>query len=203
MTAQPEPAKPPKPAPGERFLAEIREQPDALVRLLEHEADYAAGPAVRVGAGGAKGSRSRPTGRSEQDHTRAVETGGSMSRRALQPRGLAVPKLPYSPVVVAGSTVYTAGQVGFDEDGTLVEGGIEEQTRQALENLRRCLEEAGAGFADVVKVNVFLADFGDFDGYNAVYRDCFEEPFPARTTVQAGLPGGILVEIEAVAQLSA
>jgi 2-iminobutanoate/2-iminopropanoate deaminase len=124
-----------------------------------------------------------------------------MSRRALQPRDVAVPKLPYSPVAVAGDTVYTAGQVGFDESGTLVEGGIEAQTRQALANVRACLEAAGAGLADVAKMTVFLADFADFDGYNAVYRDTFEAPFPARTTVQAGLPGGILVEIEAVAQL--
>jgi 2-iminobutanoate/2-iminopropanoate deaminase len=63
------------------------------------------------------------------------------------------------------------------------------------------VEAAGAGLADVVKVTVFLVDLADFDAYNAVYRDSFEEPFPARTTVQAGLPGGILVEIEAVAQL--
>ena len=124
-----------------------------------------------------------------------------MSRRALQPRELAVPKAPYSPVVVSGTTVYTAGQVGFDEDGTLVEGGIEAQTRQALDNVRACLEAAGAGLADVLKVTVFLADLADFDAYNAVYGDVFEEPFPARTTVQAGLPGGILVEIEVVAQL--
>ena len=124
-----------------------------------------------------------------------------MNRSAIQPPGVAVPKAPYSPAVVAGGTVYTAGQVGFDADGTLVAGGIEAQTRQALDNLRACLEAAGAGLADAVKVNVFLADLRDFDAYNAVYRERFEAPFPARTTVQAGLPGGILVEIEAVASL--
>jgi 2-iminobutanoate/2-iminopropanoate deaminase len=125
-----------------------------------------------------------------------------MSRQVLQPTGVAVPKAPYSPVAVVGSTVYTAGQVGFDRAGALVEGGIEAQTRQALANLTACLEAAGAGLADVAKVNVYLANLDDFDAYNAAYREAFDEPFPARTTVGAELPGGILVEIEAVASLS-
>jgi 2-iminobutanoate/2-iminopropanoate deaminase len=123
-----------------------------------------------------------------------------MSREAIQPEGVARPKFPYSPVVVSGDHVFTAGQVGFDSGGELVAGGIAEQTRQALENVRACLEAAGSGLAEVVKATAFLADLGDFEGYNAVYREFFEEPYPARTTVQAGLPSGILVEIEAVAR---
>lgn len=126
-----------------------------------------------------------------------------MTKRAIQPDGVATPKAPYSPVVVSGDHVYTAGQVAFDESGTPVAGGIDAQARQALENLRSCLEAAGCGLADVVKVNAFLADLADFDGYNAVYREYFAEPHPARTTVQAGLPPGLLVEIEAVARLRA
>ena len=55
----------------------------------------------------------------------------------------------------------------------------------------------------MVKVNAFLADLGDFEGYNEVYREYFSAPYPARTTVQAGLPPGLLVEIEAVARLPA
>jgi 2-iminobutanoate/2-iminopropanoate deaminase len=125
-----------------------------------------------------------------------------MTRKVLQPTGVAVPKAPYSPVATVGSTVFTAGQVGFDIDGALVDGGIEAQTKQALANLTTCLEAAGAGLEDVAKVNVYLADLGDFDAYNAVYRETFDEPFPARTTVGAALPGGILVEIEAVASLN-
>lgn len=121
-----------------------------------------------------------------------------MTRNAIQPEGVARPKFPYSPVVVSGDHVFTAGQVGFDAGGELVAGGIAEQTRQALENVRACLEAAGSGMGEVVKVSAFLADLGDFEGYNAVYREFFDEPYPARTTVQAGLPAGILVEIEAV-----
>ena len=123
-----------------------------------------------------------------------------MTRHALQPEGLATPKAPYSPVVISGDHVFTAGQVGFDETGELVPGGIAEQTRQALENVRSCLRAAGCELADVVKVTAFLADLGEFAAYNDVYRGYFDAPYPARTTVQAGLPAGLLVEIEAVAR---
>lgn len=125
-----------------------------------------------------------------------------MTRDAIQPEGVARPKAPYSPVVVSGDHVFTAGQVGFDASGALVAGGVAEQTRQALENVRACLEAAGSGLAHVVKVTAFLADLGDFEGYNAVYREYFDEPFPARTSVGVSLPAGILVEIEAVARRS-
>ena len=123
-----------------------------------------------------------------------------MPRQALQPEGLAVPKPPYSPVVVSGDTVYTAGQIANGPDGNLVQGGIAEQARQTLENVRTCLEAAGCTMEDVVKVNAYLADLGDFPGYNEVYVEFFDEPYPARTSVQAGLPPGVLVEIEAVAR---
>ena len=124
-----------------------------------------------------------------------------MPRDALFPDGLVRPKAPYSPVVRSGDHVYTAGQVAFDATGTLVAGGTAEQTRQVLANLEACLGAAGCTFDDVVKVNVFLVDLADFEEFNEVYRAAFTEPYPVRTTVQAGLPGGIRVEIEAVARL--
>jgi 2-iminobutanoate/2-iminopropanoate deaminase len=102
-----------------------------------------------------------------------------MPRQTLQPEGLATPKPPYSPVVISGETVYTAGQIANDPNGNLVQGGIAEQTRRALQNVRACVEAAGCSMADVVKVNA---------------------PYPARTSVQAGLPAGVLLEIEAVAR---
>ncbi len=125
-----------------------------------------------------------------------------MARDALFPDALVRPKAPYSPVVRSGEHVYTAGQVGFDATGTLVAGGVAEQTRQTLLNLDACLAAAGCTLDDVVKVSVFLVDLADFEAFNEVYRAAFAEPYPARTTVQAGLPGGIRVEIEAVARLS-
>jgi 2-iminobutanoate/2-iminopropanoate deaminase len=111
------------------------------------------------------------------------------------------PAAPYSPVVVSGDHVYTAGQVALDAAGELVPGGIEEQTHQVFANLRACLHAAGCDFEDVVKVNAYLVDLDEFPAYNVVYRSYFSEPFPARTTVQAGLAPGFLVEIEAVARL--
>jgi 2-iminobutanoate/2-iminopropanoate deaminase len=125
-----------------------------------------------------------------------------MPRQALQPEGLAKPRPPYSPVVVSGDLVYTAGQVAFDPAGTLIEGGIVEQTRRTLENVRTCLGAAACTMDDVLKVTAFLSDLGDFAGYNEVYEEFFDEPYPARTSVQAGLPPGTLVEIEVVARRS-
>lgn len=125
-----------------------------------------------------------------------------MARNAIQPEGLATPKPPYSPVVVAGDTVYTAGQIANGPDGNLIEGGIEEQTRQTLENVKACVEAGGLTMADVVKVNAYLSSLDDFAGYNAVYKEYFDAPYPVRTSVQVGLPAGVLVEIEAVARRS-
>ena len=123
-----------------------------------------------------------------------------MPREAIQPPDVVTPKAPYSPVVVSGDHVHTAGQVAFDATGAVVGDGMEAQTRQALTNVSQCLAAAGCGLEDVVKVHAYLSDLGDFDEYNTVYREFFTEPYPARTTVQAGLPPGLLVEIEAVAR---
>jgi 2-iminobutanoate/2-iminopropanoate deaminase len=123
-----------------------------------------------------------------------------MPRQAFQPEGMAKPKPPYSPVVVSGDTVWTAGQIANDAEGNLIGGGIAEQTRRSLENVRACLEAVGCTMDDVVKVNAYLADLGDFPGYNEVYREFFDEPYPARSSVGADLPPGVLVEIEAVAR---
>ena len=106
-----------------------------------------------------------------------------MGRNAIQPGGLATPKPPYSPVVASGDTVYTAGQVANGPDGNLVEGGIEEQTRQALQNVRTCVEAGGLTMGDVVKVNAYLADLADFPGYNQVYVEFFKVDPPARATL--------------------
>jgi 2-iminobutanoate/2-iminopropanoate deaminase len=110
------------------------------------------------------------------------------------------PTAPYSPVVVSGDQVYTSGQVALDADGAVVAGGVTEQTRQVLANVGACLEAAGCTLADVVKVTAFLVDLTDFEAYNAVYRETFAEPYPARSTVQAGLVPPFLVEIEVVAR---
>jgi 2-iminobutanoate/2-iminopropanoate deaminase len=113
---------------------------------------------------------------------------------------------PYSQAIKAGNLVYTAGQVGLDPQvGKLIEGGITEQTRRALDNLSAILQAAGASLQNVVKATVFLTDMAHFGAMNEVYKEYFgsSEP-PARSTVQvAGLPLGAMVEIECVALLDA
>lgn len=108
---------------------------------------------------------------------------------------------PYSQAVRFGGFVFTAGQIALDPaTGELVPGGIEEQTRRALTNLKAVLEAAGSGMDKVVKTTVFLASMNDFAKMNAVYAEFFPASPPARTTVQAAaLPKGGLVEIECVA----
>jgi len=121
-------------------------------------------------------------------------------KQALQPEGLAKPQPPYSPVIVSGDLVYTAGQVAHDENGELVADDIVGQTRRTIENVRTCLAAAGCGLEDVLKVTAFLDDMGDMAAYNEVYKEYFTEPYPARSTVGVSLPGGLRVEIEAVAR---
>jgi 2-iminobutanoate/2-iminopropanoate deaminase len=108
---------------------------------------------------------------------------------------------PYSVAIQAGDLVYTSGQLGLDpQDGNLVPGGIEAETRQALTNLRHVLEDAGSGMQMIIKSTVFLKDMADFPRMNAVYAEFFPKKPPARTTIQAAaLPKNGSVEIEAVA----
>ncbi len=110
---------------------------------------------------------------------------------------------PYSVAVKAGHVVFTAGQLGIDpSSGNFVEGGIEAQTRQALENIKAVLEAAGTKMSKVVKTTVFLLDMNDFGAMNGVYGEYFTKKFPARSAVQvARLPKDGLVEIEAIALL--
>ncbi|MCJ7733074.1 MAG: RidA family protein [Anaerolineales bacterium] len=108
---------------------------------------------------------------------------------------------PYSVAVKAGHFIFTAGQLGLvPETGEFATGGIEGETRQALENLKNILEEAGSSLKHVVKTTVFLRDMNDFGTMNGVYSEFFTEEFPARSAVQAArLPKDGAVEIEAVA----
>ena len=110
---------------------------------------------------------------------------------------------PYSQALRAGGFLFTAGQVGFDPaTGELVDGGIAEQTRRVLQNIRAILEAGGSGLAQVVKTTVFLADMADFAAMNEAYAEAFGTHRPARSTVAvAALPRGARVEIEAVAAI--
>ena len=108
---------------------------------------------------------------------------------------------PYSQAVDCGAFLITSGQVPFDPaTGEFVPGGIAEQTRQSLTNVKAILEAAGLTMDHVVKTTVFLQDMGDFAAMNAVYAEFFTEGnYPARSAVEvAKLPKGALVEIEAI-----
>lgn len=108
---------------------------------------------------------------------------------------------PYSMAVKTGEFVFTSGQLGLDPmTGTIVSGGVEAETRQALRNLKTILEGANSGLDRVVKTTVFLKDMGDFAKMNAVYAEFFTADCPARSAIQvAALPKNGMVEIEAVA----
>jgi 2-iminobutanoate/2-iminopropanoate deaminase len=111
---------------------------------------------------------------------------------------------PYSQAIRVGNLVYTSGQIPIDPaTGAFVEGGIKEQTRQSLTNVRAILAEAGLAMSDVVKTTVFMADMNDFADMNGVYAEFFAEPYPARSAVAVKtLPKGALVEIEVVAEVT-
>ena len=108
---------------------------------------------------------------------------------------------PYSQAVQVGDFVYTAGQIPLvPETGKLIEGGIEEQTRQVMQNLAHILEAAGSSLAHIVKTTIFVTNLADFATVNKVYGSFFVGDPPARSTVQvAALPVGANIEIEAVA----
>ena len=110
---------------------------------------------------------------------------------------------PYEQAIKAGDFVYTAGQIPIDpQTGNLVAGGIAEQTRQVLENLKAVLEAAGSSLDKVIKATVFLKSMTDFAALNEVYGEYLGNAKPARSTVAvADLPRGALVEIDLVAMV--
>lgn len=107
--------------------------------------------------------------------------------------------VPLSPAVRAGDTVYISGQVPVGPNGQIVDGGIEAQTKQVLENVKAALALAGATMEDVVKTTIWLEDARDFGRMNAVYATYFPKEPPARTTVESSLMIDIKIEVEAIA----
>ena len=112
---------------------------------------------------------------------------------------------PYSQAIQVGNLIYTSGQIPIDPaTGVFAEGGIKEQTRQSLTNVKAILEEVGLTMSNVVKTTVFMADMNDFADMNSVYAEFFTEPYPARSAVAVKtLPKGALVEIEVIAEVKA
>ncbi|XP_044726998.1 2-iminobutanoate/2-iminopropanoate deaminase-like [Chrysoperla carnea] len=122
-------------------------------------------------------------------------------RRTISTNSAPKPVAPYSQAVKSDRTVYISGCVGLDKDtGNLVDGGVQNETRQALINLGNVLKAAGSSYEKVLKTTVFLDDINDFNAVNEVYKEFFKNDFPARTALQVGkLPIGAKIEIEAIA----
>ena len=107
---------------------------------------------------------------------------------------------PYSQAIRAGSLVFVSGQIPLDERGQLVTGGIEDETRQVMQNLSAILAAGGTSLQHVVKTTIYLTDMNDFAAVNGVYGSFFPSDPPARATVAvAALPKGARIEIDAVA----
>ena len=113
------------------------------------------------------------------------------------------PAGPYSQAIRSGDFVFVSGQIAIDpETSKVVEGGIERQTARVLENIKNILESVDLSLNNVVKTSVFLKDISDFQAFNRVYSKYFEKDPPARTTVQSNLMAGVLIEIDAIAEIS-
>src|SRR5262245_18660626 len=125
----------------------------------------------------------------------------SSARRVVRPEKSPNTGLPYSPGILAGNTLYISGHLGRDPvTAKLATGGIEGETRQSFANIREVLRTAGMDFKDVVSVTAFIADFKDFEKFNAVYREYFPTDMPARATVQvAALNLGARIELQMIA----
>lgn len=128
----------------------------------------------------------------------AVQPGYGQERKVVNlapARGI-----PFNDGIVAGNTMYVAGQEGTDEAGKLAAGGIGPETTATLENIQKVLKAAGFELKDVVSVTVYLADIHEFPDMNKVYRNLMPDPKPARATIQAAaLVNNARVEISAIA----
>jgi len=111
---------------------------------------------------------------------------------------------PYSQAIAHGGLLYLSGQIGLNpESGQLVSDVLEEQAGQVMRNLMAVLTAAGTGLTDILKVNIYLTDMGDFPALNAIYADWLGEHRPARATVAvAALPLGARVEMDLIARIA-
>ena len=123
----------------------------------------------------------------------------SQTRKEAVQMGGAPLGLPFSPGVRLGELLFISGQGAIDKSGRVAEGDIKTQTRISLDNFRRIVEEAGSDMDNVLQTTVYLKDLADYAGMNEVYSSFFNEPRPARATVQvADLLLGMRVEIQGI-----
>ena len=123
-----------------------------------------------------------------------------MSKQQLETKGAPAPSGSYSQGITAGEYLFLSGQGPFDPEGNLVDDSFEAEVRQVLANLAAVAAEAGKTLADAVRVGVYLHDLDTFDQMDAIYRETFPEPRPARTTIETPLPG-FAIEVDAIIYL--
>lgn len=123
-----------------------------------------------------------------------------MPKQLIRTENAPEPKGPYSQAIVAGNTIYVAGQGPIDpQTGNVILGTIEEQATLTFENIRAILQAADFEMSDVVKVTAYLTDLADFAKYNEVYKKFFTAPYPARATVGCQLLMHTFIEVDCIA----
>ena len=123
-----------------------------------------------------------------------------MLKEPITAEGGAPPAGPYSPGVRVGNLLFVSGQGPFDADGTLIGDDFATQCRATFANVERIIVAAGGDLSGVVRIGAYLNSLDDFQEWNAIMREVLPEPFPARTTIPAALPG-FLIEIDAIVVL--
>lgn len=115
--------------------------------------------------------------------------------------GANVPKsfLPFSPGLKCGNYVFISGQASVDSSGAIINGTFEEECRRSFENLNLILEAAGLGFEDVVQVRNYVGKQEYLAEFNAIYKEFFKEPYPARTTLIGCLGDLLKFEVDVIA----
>ncbi len=122
-----------------------------------------------------------------------------MPKNVIKTNKAPKPTSPYSQGFRAGDLIYTAGQVGIDPQTGELSDNFPDQLNQSLTNIKGILNAEGVTMNDIIKTTVILSDIKFFSKLNEIYKTYFKEPYPARTTIGASLPGRVMVEIEAVA----
>lgn len=125
------------------------------------------------------------------------------NKEVVETKKAPIPIAPYSQGIKANGMLYVAGQIGLNpQTRKLVEGGIDPETTQVMENIKAVVEAAGAKMEDIVNTTIYLKDLANFARVNELYGQYFTGNFPARTTIGvANLPGGANIEIAVIAVL--
>jgi 2-iminobutanoate/2-iminopropanoate deaminase len=128
---------------------------------------------------------------------------GVLMARSVTSESAPAPVGPYSQAILTrpGEILFSAGQIPIDvSTGEMRPGGVKEQTRQVLGNIKAVLESAGFGLSNVVKTTVYMSNLEEFGAMNQVYAEYFSEPYPARSCIEAkALPKGAVIEIDVIA----